>query len=45
MILDCSEYQVILNDGTNYKIICTDYELDKLIGLIGEKNILEVREG
>jgi hypothetical protein len=44
MIIECEEYQVVLNDGTNYKIICSSEELDKLIMLIGESNIIDVRE-
>lgn len=44
MEINCEEYQLILNDGTNYKIICSSEELDKLITLIGENNIVEIKE-
>lgn len=44
MTITCEEYQIVLNDGTNYKVICSSEELDKLILLIGENNIVEIRE-
>lgn len=43
-IIECEEYEIVLNDGTRYKITCSDKELDKLIILIGEDNICEVVE-
>lgn len=43
-MIECEEYELILNDGTNYKVICSSIELDKLISLIGETNIIEIKE-
>ncbi|NLE03594.1 MAG: hypothetical protein GX638_02180 [Crenarchaeota archaeon] len=37
-------YELQLNDGTRYRIECSTEELDKLIALIGEKNIVDVDE-
>lgn len=35
-------YELQLNDGTRYRIECSNEELDKLIALIDEKNIVDV---
>lgn len=44
MIIECEEYQIVLNNGANIKVICSDSDLDELIKLIGEENITEIRE-
>lgn len=40
--MNCEQYDIRLNDGTLYRIICTSEDLDKLIALIGEANICQV---
>ena len=39
-IIECEEFDLTLNDGTRYKIVCGSEEFDKLIALIGETNIV-----
>lgn len=43
-VIETFRYELQLNDGTRYRIECSSEELDKLIALIGEKNIVDVDE-
>lgn len=44
-IIDCNEYDLRLNDGTLYRIICESGDMDKLIKLLGDvENIAECEE-
>jgi len=38
----CEEFDLRLNDGTLFKIICSEEDIDKLIFLIGDSNICQL---
>ena len=44
MEIICYEFELCLNNGIKYKIVCGSNEIDKLSNLIGEENILYIEE-
>lgn len=44
MDIECFEFDLRLADGTLYRVVCSREDMDKLMTLIGEKNLADCEE-